>query len=184
VYTGSITHEKDVQILQYPLKRVAGNLHIRDKVFFQLCGFNDEADGSAAIWHRMISNFTCGLKLGGTRRYLPVTEYMNFYNDADVSVVPLVYSKFNTMKSNLKILEAACKKIPCIVSNVPPYDTCPHILKIDKQGDWYDGIKKLTEDSIYRKELGEANYEWCNEHFNLHKINETRKQLYDACIKM
>ena len=184
VYTGSITHEKDVQILQYPLKRVAGNLQIRDKVFFQLCGFNDEADGSAAIWHRMISNFTCGLKLGGTRRYLPVTDYMNFYNEADVSVVPLVYSKFNTMKSNLKILEAACKKIPCIVSNVPPYDICPHILKIDKQGDWYDGIKKLTEDSIYRKELGEANYEWCNEHFNLHKINETRKQLFDACIKM
>jgi len=178
VYTGSITHEEDIKIIQFPFKKVASDVALRNKVHFQLCGFNDEGAGSAAIWHRMISNFTCGLKLGGTRRYLPVTEYMNFYNDADVSVVPLKQTKFTSMKSNLKILEAGCKKIPVICSNVPPYDTAPYVYKVNKQTDWYKGIKKLADDAIYRQEIGLANYEWCNENFNLHKVNKLRKELY------
>ena len=179
VYTGSITHEKDIKILQYPLKRVGSDSQLSKKVFFELCGFNDEGAGSAAIWHRMISNFTCGLKLGGTRRFLPVTEYMNFYNDADVSLVPLVDTKFNRMKSNLKLLEAACKKIPVIGSNVPPYKGSP-MIEVNNQGDWYKEIKKVTEDSIYRSEKGLELFEWANENYNLFKVNEKRKQLYQS----
>ena len=182
VYTGSITHENDIKILQFPLKRVAGDSHLSKKVFFELCGFNDEGEGSAAIWHRMISNFTCGLKLGGTRRYLPVTEYMNFYNDADCSLVPLVNTKFNRMKSNLKLLEAACKKIPVIGSNVLPYSGSP-MIEVNSQGDWYKEIKKVTEDSIYRKEKGLILHEWAKENFNLFKVNQLRKQVY-AGLKM
>ena len=182
VYTGSITHENDIKILQYPLKRVASDSQLSKKVFFELCGFNDEGAGSAAIWHRMISNFTCGLKLGGTRRFLPVTEYMNFYNDADVSLVPLVDTKFNRMKSNLKLLEAACKKIPVIGSNVPPYKGSP-MIQVNQQGDWYKEIKKVTEDAIYRSEKGLELFEWANENYNLFRINEKRKQLY-AGVKM
>lgn len=183
VYTGSITHEEDLKLIQFPFKRIATDKTLKDKIHFQLCGYNDEGAGSAAIWHRMISNFTCGLKLGDVKRSLPITEYMNFYNDADASIVPLRATKFNSMKSNLKILEAACKKIPVICSNVAPYDTAPFVEKIDKQSDWYAKIKKITEDAIYRKERGEANFEWCNENFNLFKVNEKRKQLY-ASIKM
>ena len=182
VYTGSITHENDIKILQFPLKRVAGDSNLKSKVFFELCGYNDEGAGSAAIWHRMISNFTCGLKLGGTRRYLPVTEYMNFYNDADCSLVPLVNTKFNRMKSNLKLLEAACKKIPVIGSNVPPYSGSP-MIEVNSQGDWYKEIKKVTEDSIYREEKGLILHEWAKENFNLFKVNQLRKQVY-AGLKM
>lgn len=183
VYTGSITHEQDLKIIQFPFKKVASDVQLREKVHFQLCGYDDSGEGSAAIWHRMISNFTCGLKLGDVKRALPVTEYMNFYNDADVSIVPLRATKFNAMKSNLKILEAACKKIPVICSNVAPYDTAPFVEKIDKQSDWYVAIKKLANDAIYRKERGLANYEWCNENYNLFKVNEKRKQLY-ASLKV
>lgn len=92
----------------------------------------------------MISNFTCGLKLGDTRRFLPVTEYMNFYNDADCSIVPLRATKFNSMKSNLKLLEAASKKIPVIGSNVEPYLNSP-MIQVNQQGDWYKEIKKLPK---------------------------------------
>ena len=126
----------------------------------------------------MIGDFTCGFKLGQVRKALDVTEYMNFYNNADVSFAPLVHTKFNSMKSNLKVLEAGAKKIPIIVSNVPPYDSCPYAIKITKQTEWYPTIKKLANDSIYRKELGEANYEWCKENFDLEKINELRLQVY------
>jgi glycosyltransferase involved in cell wall biosynthesis len=180
IYAGSITHEKDLQLLQNPLKKVASDSVLKSKVHFRLCGFDNPNRYSEAVWHKMIHYFTCGLKLGDIERNKKVTEYMNFYNNADATIVPLVHSKFNSMKSNLKILEAACKKIPVIISNVPPYDDAPHVIKIDKQNEWYPAIKKITDDAIYRKELGEANYEWCNEHFNLHKVNILRKQLFES----
>ena len=180
IYAGSITHEKDLQLLQNPLKKVASDSVLKSKVHFRLCGFDNPNRYSEAVWHKMIHYFTCGLKLGDIERNKKVTEYMNFYNNADATIVPLVHSKFNSMKSNLKILEAACKKIPVIISNVPPYDDAPHVIKIDKQTEWYPAIKKITDDAIYRKELGEANYEWCNEHFNLHKVNILRKQLFES----
>jgi hypothetical protein len=131
----------------------------------------------------MIHDFTCGLKMpGAVKKALPIMEYMNFYNEADISIVPLVESKFNSMKSNLKVLEAATKKIPVLVSNVDPYKGCPYVIKSDKQTDWYKNLKKLATDAIYRKEMGEANYEWCAENFHLDKINKLREQLYRSLI--
>jgi glycosyltransferase involved in cell wall biosynthesis len=180
VYVGSITHEKDLKILQFPFKKVLSDSELKSKVNMTICGLDDPNAYSRMIWHKMIHYFTAGLKLGDVKRALPVREYMNFYNEADCSIVPLVYSKFNSMKSNLKVLEAACKKIPVIVSNVPPYDTSAEAIKIKSQSDWYREVKKVATDSIYRQEKGLANFEWCNEHFNLHKVNETRKQLYQS----
>ncbi len=177
VYTGSITHEEDIKLVQFPFKRVASDMNLRNKVHFQLCGFDDRGEGSAHIWHRMISNFTCGLKLGDVRRFLPVTEYMNFYNDADCSIVPLRATRFNSMKSNLKLLEAASKKIPVIGSHVEPYLNSP-MIPVNYQGDWYREIKKVTEDAIYRQEKGLELFDWAVTNFNLFKVNEIRKQLY------
>ena len=177
VYTGSITHEEDIKIIQFPFKKVASDNSLRNKVHFQLCGFDDRGEGSAHIWHRMISNFTCGLKLGDVKRFLPVSEYMNFYNDADCSIVPLRATRFNSMKSNLKLLEAATKKIPVIGSHVEPYVNSP-MIEINYQSDWYKEIKKVTEDAIYRQEKGLQLFEWAVTNFSLFKVNEKRKQLY------
>jgi hypothetical protein len=177
VYTGSITHEEDIKIIQFPFKKVASDNSLRNKVHFQLCGFDDRGEGSAHIWHRMISNFTCGLKLGDVKRFLPVSEYMNFYNDADCSIVPLRATRFNSMKSNLKLLEAATKKIPVIGSHVEPYLNSP-MIDINYQSDWYKEIKKVTEDAIYRKDKGLELFEWAVTNFSLFKVNEKRKQLY------
>jgi len=107
---------------------------------------------------------------------------MNFYNDADCSIVPLRATKFNSMKSNLKLLEAACKKIPVIGSHVEPYLNSP-MIQVNQQGDWYKEIKKVTEDAIYRQEKGLELFEWAVTNYNLFKVNEKRKQLY-AGLKM
>jgi glycosyltransferase involved in cell wall biosynthesis len=183
VYTGSITHEKDVALLGNPFKRVLSDKHLVNQMHFTLCGYDPGNEYSKIVWHKMINNFTVALKMpGAVKKALPINEYMNFYNEADVSIVPLVESRFNSMKSNLKVLEAATKKIPVIVSNVDPYKGCPYTVKVTKQTDWYKAIKKVATDAIYRKEIGEANYEWCNQYFHLDKINELRHQLYDSLI--
>lgn len=186
VYAGSVTHERDVMQLKNPMKRVASDKHISENAHFALCGYDSESISPYIqnVWHRMINDFLCGFKLPGhVKNQMPVTEYMNFYNDADVSIVPLVYSRFNSMKSNLKVLEAACKKIPVIASCVKPYSECLYIHPVRSQSDWYTGIKKMVADPIYRQELGQANHEWCKEHFNLAKVNEIRNQLYQSILR-
>jgi len=105
---------------------------------------------------------------------------MNFYNEADACLVPLVDSKFNSMKSNLKVLEAATKNAPVVCSNVKPYFDCKHIIRVNNQGDWFTNIKKVVKDATYRQEMGLANGEWCRENFNLIKVNQLRTQIFNA----
>ena len=131
----------------------------------------------------MIDNFLSGFNVNGNiREGLPVDLYINFYKEADVSLVPLVESRFNGMKSNLKVLEAATKSLAVICSNVQPYSECPHVIKVNRQSDWFESVKKVCKDAIYRKEMGEANREWCLANFDIRKINIERKQIFESCL--
>jgi glycosyltransferase involved in cell wall biosynthesis len=180
VYAGSVTHEKDIAILKNPMKRVAGDSMVKNNSTFILCGYSEDKEVVNA-WGRMINDYMCGFKVDGyIRGALPVDQYMNFYNEADACLVPLVDSKFNSMKSNLKVLEAATKNAPVICSNVKPYADCKHIIPVNNQSDWFTNIKKVVKDAIYRQEMGLANGEWCRENFNLIKVNQLRTQIFNA----
>jgi glycosyltransferase involved in cell wall biosynthesis len=180
VYAGSITHEKDIAILKNPMKRVAGDAMVKSKSSFILCGYSEDKN-VANVWGRMINDYLCGFNVDGyIRAALPVDQYMNFYNEADACLVPLVDSKFNSMKSNLKVLEAATKNAPVICSNVKPYAYCKDIIRVNNQSDWFTNIKKVVKDAIYRQEMGIANGEWCRENFNLIKVNKLRSQIFNA----
>jgi glycosyltransferase involved in cell wall biosynthesis len=180
VYAGSVTHEKDIAILKNPMKRVAGDSMVKNNSTFILCGYSEDKQ-VAEPWGRMINDYMCGFKVDGyIRGALPVDQYMNFYNEADACLVPLVDSKFNSMKSNLKVLEAATKNAPVICSNVKPYSECKHIIRVNNQSDWFTNIKKVVKDAIYRQEMGLANGEWCRENFDLVKVNKLRKQVFES----
>jgi glycosyltransferase involved in cell wall biosynthesis len=180
VYAGSVTHEKDIAILKNPMKRVAGDSMVKNNSNFILCGYSEDKQ-VAEPWGRMINDYMCGFKVDGyIRGALPVDQYMNFYNEADACLVPLVDSKFNSMKSNLKVLEAATKNAPVICSNVKPYSECKHIIRVNNQSDWFTNIKKVVKDAIYRQEMGLANGEWCRENFDLVKVNQLRTQIFNA----
>jgi hypothetical protein len=180
VYAGSITHEKDIAILKNPMKRVAGDSMIKNNSTFILCGYSEDKNVEQ-VWGRMINDYLCGFKVDGyIRGALPVDQYMNFYNEADACLIPLVDSKFNSMKSNLKVLEAATKNAAVIASNVKPYAGCKHIIRVNNQSDWFTNIKKVVKDAIYRQEMGIANGEWCRENFDLVKVNKLRTQIFNA----
>lgn len=182
VYAGSVTHGKDIAILKNPMKRVAADTITKQNATFILCGYSQEKQ-VINEWGRMINDYLCGFKVDGyIREALPVDEYMNFYNEADACLIPLVDSKFNSMKSNLKVLEAAVKNAPVIASNVKPYADCKYIIPVGHQGGWFENIKKVVKDAIYREEMGLANGELCRENFNLIKVNELRSQVFKAII--
>ena len=173
-WSGSGTHGRDLEILRNPMKRI--NFPVRTII----AGYNE---GEKHIWDNMICAFTNGLKLKPTiYNYNPVTEYMAAYCDSDISLIPLVDSKFNSMKSNLKVLETASKKNPAIVSNVHPYKGFYPACHVNSQKDWYYWIKLLTHDQAARKQYGNDLYEYCNKNFNLHVVNNQRFAIYNKLI--
>ena len=122
-------------------------------------------------------------------KILPSTnldDYINYYDQADVALVPLCKSDWNSYKSELKIMEAGCKQIPVICSNVEPYSTLkgkPGIMWVDTPDDWIKHIRYCIKNPEFVKEQGQALSEWVKEEFDLLKWNETRKQVLKNLIK-
>lgn len=165
-WQGSITHEKDIELLRNPFKRLD-----RNRFFNVLSGYSKHE-----AWDRMVSSYTNGLSLPGV--VLPGKspfEYYKHYSVADIALIPLVKSRFNSFKSNLKVLEAAHAGIPAIVSHVDPYLDLP-VQYVKNQSDWNKWINQLGKDFFFRDEMALRLQFHCKEHFNFNKINSYRME--------
>jgi len=109
-------------------------------------------------------------------------DYYQCYNYADIALIPLIFNKFNTYKSNLKILESAFAGIPVIVSHVDPYLDFPEdlLFYVKRQSDWYEYIRYLTDNEQNRLHFGTQLMDYCYNNYNFKTINETRKQVYET----
>lgn len=164
-WQGSITHEADLKLLGKTIKKLDYN-----KFMMVLCGYTQ-----AVEWERMADNFTDRLRLRGVvLPGLPPHEYYNNYQYADICLVPLLSTKFNMYKSNLKILEAAHSGCPVIASNVHPYKDIPGVMYVNKESDWHD----LIHDFDQQNESAKILQQYCRDNFNFDKINLKRKQVF------
>jgi glycosyltransferase involved in cell wall biosynthesis len=181
-WCGGSSHLADMSILRNPIKR----LHELTNIEMVLGGFTDTDPISKDYWDKMLSIFSNGKQL--KYRTLPGTmpnDYMQMYQHADIMLIPLENSQWHGCKSNLKILEAASKQIPCIVSNVEPYNVdkdCP-VLWVNNQSDWFKHIKFLVNNPIERIKLGEQLYEWAKEKYNYQEISERRYKAFANLIE-
>lgn len=176
-WAGGITHKKDLEILKRPLQLIK-----RDKVKFVLGGY---VEGNPE-WKAMAKCFTTNSTYNtDVLEALPVESYYAMYSKCDIALIPLLKTKFNSHKSNLKILEAANNSSPVIVSRVHPYLGFPEDLVnyVDLHNTWYSQIKKLTGNPELVKEQGQALKEYCDKHFNFAEINLKRKQLFYETIQ-
>jgi glycosyltransferase involved in cell wall biosynthesis len=130
-------------------------------------------------WHYMARDYTANLK----HQYklipaAPITEYYSAYKHADICLVPLVNSRFNRHKSNLKILEAANLGLPVVVSAVNPYLNLP-VLYCKHSGDWIKHITRLVSSRKRQRDAGQELAEYCNEHYNFNNINNMRREILE-----
>lgn len=181
-WAGGASHEADMELLRNPIKKLSV---FKNDIQMVLAGYHDEDWLSKKVWGRMFSAFTSGgsLPYMKIRGALPI-NYMDAYANADIMLIPLENTEWHGMKSNLKILEAAAKKIPCIVSNVLPYNEdkdCP-VLWVNSQKDWFIHIKDLILNPEKRKQLGENLYEWAKKKYDIADVNKQRRQVFaDIC---
>lgn len=178
IYTGAESHVFDVQLLKYPIEKVRNQKQMQ----FILAGYQDK---NPQIWNRIESVFKKHPNYE-RRSFLPLDKYMNTYIDSDVSLVPLEHNNFTQFKSNLKILEAGCKYIPVICSDVPPYSDEPNrevITFAKNTGDWVKAMTYFYNNPNAVKDKGEILGEYVRKHYDLIKVNEYRKQLFEHLMQ-
>ncbi len=176
IYAGGTSHFWDLHSIRNLFYKV-GRESLKNYCEFVLAGYqdNDVLKGMARI---MSGN---GVVNQRNKEGLPITSYMSLYDDADIAIAPLESKVFNAFKSNLKVLEAGAKNLPIIASRVAPYsnENLPGQFLCDGVYEWYSVLKRLVESPVYRHEQGLKLGEAVREKYNLFKINELRKQLYE-----
>lgn len=171
-WQGSDTHKADIALLKTPLDKLG---YLAPKIKMIMAGYAEDHED----WHNMVLDYTANQKHQYKLiPYAKITEYYKAYAQADICLVPLLNSKFNRHKSNLKILEAANLGLPCIVSEVHPYLDLP-VLYCHSSSDWVKHITRLVASRKRQKEAGQQLAEYCQEHYNFNKINNMRKEILE-----
>lgn len=178
-WAGGISHANDIEILRNPMKRISSIKGIQTVIG----GYSNANEHSKQVWDRMVSSFTNGLRIpGAVLTSLPTNEYMNHFSHADIMLLPLEKTEWHSMKSNLKLLEAACKGIPVICSKVLPYTQhYPPVLWVEKQSDWFKHVNDLVNDKAMREDYGKRLIEWA-EQFDLRIISKKRLLCYQNLL--
>jgi len=185
VYCGSMTHERDLELLRHPMKRVYGDKQLRDRMHMTFTGYTD-AKECKHIADKMLHSFTHGLKMkGNIRGTLPVSEYMALYSETDVSIIPLLDTEFNSMKSCLKILEAAAARNSVIVSGVHPYRDFEGLVEyVNRQTDWYKTFRYMADMRVkgIRDEIAADLRSHCESNYDVRVINKRRLATFAEII--
>lgn len=174
-WAGGITHDQDLKILEAPIKKLTGNVQM------VLGGYADSNETERYYWGRMADYFTNQRQLTHTIfRGVEVFNYYDLFKYADIMVIPLVKNNFNKYKSNIKILEAAGKAVPVIVSAVHPYLGFPDdaVNYVKDRSDWLKHLQRLIDNKDLRDEQGVKLHEFCQKHYNFHEINERRRNAF------
>jgi len=115
-----------------------------------------------------------------------IWHYHNLYNFMDVSLVPLVDNKFNSLKSELKLIEAGFFKKAVICSNVHPYKALlkhkVNAFVVNKPADWYKGCKFFIDNPAAVQDFGEALYETVQP-YHIDEVNKKRLKFYEDVLK-
>lgn len=163
-WQGSVTHEADINILRCTIKKLD-----RDKFMMVMAGYTQQIE-----WERMADCYTNYKKMPGVvLPGLPPHEYYRNYQYADICVVPLLSTKFNSYKSNLKILEAAHSGLPVIASNVHPYKNMP-VMYAESKADWAKWLNDPAAHAEYAVKLAEH----CDREYNFDTINLKRREAF------
>lgn len=168
-WAGGVTHVKDIELLRGSVKRFADM-----PVQMVMGGYSDKNPA----YKRMASAYTNGGLINHELlEPLPVADYYFMYSKCDVALIPLTDTRFNSHKSNLKILEAANIGANVIVSNVHPYKDIPYVNYVDSAGDWRKWVNWILRNPDAAKDQAAKLQQYCDERFNFARINKTRYEI-------
>lgn len=131
---------------------------------------------------------------------LDVNNYAKHYRNIDVLLVPLDCNEFNSVKSELKFVEAGFTKTAVIASNFGPYTigsnsmfkkggvydengNCILIEPSKAHKDWAKYIIKLAENPDLITKLQENMYNHVKDDYDIRNITKKRAEWYKSIVK-
>ena len=199
-WQGSNTHSEDCREVFAMLPEL---LDENPQVRMQICGpppvdvFEEwepgMIDGKIA-YRKVITQVTSKLgmhKHTMHRTWVPVGEYPNRFASWgwDIAIAPLADHVFNRSKSNIKMLEAASMHIPCLVSNIQPYNEFASLGGDDLKwllctfpSQWKDKLRTLINEPERRKYLGEKMYQVAKRFYDVEIIKNTWEYAFQKAL--
>ena len=184
-WSGSITHFEDVMLMHDGLL----SLYNQNQYKFQLIygGYSKDDEMAKAIAGVLSCKGKASESQFLTYPSVSINDYAKFYDEIDVSLIPLRNNRFNKLKSNLKLIESGFKKKAVIVSNVHPYEPMlkhgKNCLVVKHKNDWYKNMVKLIENPNMITDLSEQLYlDVQVQHID--KIAELRYRTYKKILEL
>ncbi len=203
IYSGGSSHYNDVKLLEGKFRRIGSDPYMVKNSEYILAGYeaqqkkkfytrqdekannnNYTIEQGRGEWDKMSSVFMHT----NSYRILPsidLDEYLDYYDMADVSLIPIADHSWNMYKSPLKVLEAATKRIPVICSKAEPYWSELKDYKgimWAENNNWIDHIRYCIKNPLWVKEQGELLADRIWKDYNLLTINDIRKQLLNRSV--
>lgn len=108
-------------------------------------------------------------------RSVPINRFAPFMASfgMDIGIAPLVDCSFNRSKSNLRWLEYAALKIPCVATDISHYSQTVRngkdglLIKNNDLQEWKNALELLIKDASMREELGRQAYRRVKKDFNI-----------------
>ena len=204
-YQGT-THEAGFKLIAKSIHKVMYHAKLKDKAQIVLAGFDAKfKEPSMSVrYERLITNDLDILKGDELyQAYLMMCikdhneDYVNHpyfrvwhtdvaifpytYHFCDVSLITLIQDKFNSCKSELKLIEAGMKGKGAIVSNVEPYTLLANRKNsylCNSGNDFFDKIKRAIENPVEVADKAEQLREDVLKRHTLKVVTPKRKQLY------
>ena len=131
---------------------------------------------------------------------LDTDNYAKHYRNIDVLLVPLVNNEFNSVKSELKFVEAGFTKTAVIASNFGPYTIGSNSMfkkggEIDETGncilideskahkDWAKYIIRLADNPELITKLQENMYNHVKDTYDIRNVSVKRAEWYKSIVK-
>ena len=174
-WVGGITHENDLNIIAEAVNFCIEKYGIE----FHLCGYKPHEP----IWARIAKQFKSVVLHEG----IAVNEYGKLYANFDIALAPFEDTKYNNMKSELKMLECAEYKLPLIASDVLPYSQHEKnngiLFTKNTTLDWINAMQLFIFTKSLAQKYGDSNYAYCHAFFDIEHINYKRLQFYERICK-
>lgn len=166
---GSFYHMSDWKEIKGWINSLKSHHLFKEKCEFNICGWHES---SKHMW-KDIEN------LGNIKKGLPVDQYINLYKELDIILCPLRDNWFNRCKSSLKVLEAACGNVVCVLDKIYQEKTDVNITGhpfVQKEKDWLNIPLDLISD---KKRLFELKNSTADEMYKLdfQSVVDQRKEL-------
>ncbi len=150
-FSGSLTHNKDFEIIRPALMRI---LKKYPHVGLILVGELEASDELNKFEDRIMRRSTTNWR-----------ELPKVVIQADINLAPLEDTIFCRSKSEIKWIESALVKVPTIASKIGAFkamieDGVTGILCDNTEKAWFDGLCKIIDNEMLRMQIAENAYEY------------------------